>query len=97
MDQLGSTQLTIGGVIAPVFSAQSEQIAVQVPWQIASQTSTEVAVAYTHARSGILLNQRSFDFEHCSFVGAKSCGHDRRRFGRSCSDFNLIAGSYMVD
>jgi uncharacterized protein (TIGR03437 family) len=29
-----------------VFSAQSQQVTVQVPWEIAGQTSTEVAVTY---------------------------------------------------
>jgi uncharacterized protein (TIGR03437 family) len=44
--QLGGTQVTFGGVAAPVFSAQSQQVTVQVPWEIAGQTSTEVAVTY---------------------------------------------------
>jgi uncharacterized protein (TIGR03437 family) len=42
----GGTQVTFGGVAAPVFSAQSQQVTVQVPWEIAGQTSTEVAVTY---------------------------------------------------
>ncbi|SPE41028.1 exported hypothetical protein [Candidatus Sulfopaludibacter sp. SbA3] len=46
VDQLGGTQVTFGGVAAPVFSAQSEQVTVQVPWEIAGQTSTEVVVTY---------------------------------------------------
>jgi uncharacterized protein (TIGR03437 family) len=45
-DQLGGTQITFGGIAAPVFSAQSQQVTVQVPWEIAGQTSTEVAVTY---------------------------------------------------
>jgi uncharacterized protein (TIGR03437 family) len=46
VDQLGGTQVTFGGVAAPVFSAQSQQVTVQAPWEIASQTSTEVVVTY---------------------------------------------------
>jgi uncharacterized protein (TIGR03437 family) len=46
VDQLGGTQVTFGGIAAPVFSAQSQQVTVQVPWQIAGQTSTEVVVTY---------------------------------------------------
>ena len=46
VDQLGGTQVTFGGIAAPVFSAQSQQVTVQVPWEIAGQTSTEVAVSY---------------------------------------------------
>jgi uncharacterized protein (TIGR03437 family) len=42
----GGTQVTFGGIAAPVFSAQSQQVTVQVPWEIAGQTSTEVAVTY---------------------------------------------------
>jgi uncharacterized protein (TIGR03437 family) len=45
-DQLGGTQVTFGGITAPVFSAQSQQVTVQVPWEIAGQTSTEVVVTY---------------------------------------------------
>ncbi|MBZ5605811.1 MAG: SBBP repeat-containing protein [Acidobacteriia bacterium] len=45
-DQLGGTQVTFGGVAAPVFSAQSQHVTVQVPWEIAGQTSTEVVVTY---------------------------------------------------
>ncbi len=45
-NQLGGTQVTFGGVAAPVFSAQSQQVTVQVPWEIAGQTSTEVVVTY---------------------------------------------------
>ncbi len=44
--QLGGTQVTFGGVQAPVFSAQSQQVTVQVPWEIAGQMSTEVVVTY---------------------------------------------------
>ena len=44
--QLGGTQVTFGGVAAPVFSAQSQQVTVQAPWEIAGQTSTEVVVTY---------------------------------------------------
>src|ERR1039457_6033120 len=46
VDQLGGTQVTFGGVAVPVFSAQSQQVTVQVPWEIAGQTSTEVVVTY---------------------------------------------------
>jgi uncharacterized protein (TIGR03437 family) len=46
VDQLGGTQVTFGGVAAPVFSTQSQQVSVQVPWEIAGQTSTEVVVTY---------------------------------------------------
>jgi uncharacterized protein (TIGR03437 family) len=46
VDQLGGTQVTFGGVAAPVFSAQSQQVTVQVPWEIAGQTSIEVVVTY---------------------------------------------------
>jgi uncharacterized protein (TIGR03437 family) len=46
VDQLGGTQVTFGGIAAPVFSAQSQQVTVQVPWEIAGQTSTEVIVTY---------------------------------------------------
>jgi uncharacterized protein (TIGR03437 family) len=46
VDQLGGTQVTFGGIAAPVFSAQSQQVTVQVPWEIAGQASTEVAVFY---------------------------------------------------
>jgi uncharacterized protein (TIGR03437 family) len=60
VDQLGGTQVTFGGVAAPVFSAQSQQVTVQVPWEIAGQmfeidgqsfeiagqTSSEVVVSY---------------------------------------------------
>jgi len=42
----GGTQVTFGGVAAPVFSAQSQQVTVQVPWEVAGQTSTEVVVFY---------------------------------------------------
>jgi uncharacterized protein (TIGR03437 family) len=42
----GGTQVTFGGIAAPVFSAQSQQVTVQVPWEIAGQASTEVAVTY---------------------------------------------------
>lgn len=44
--QLGGVQVTFGGIAAPIFSAQAQQITVQVPWEIAGQTSTEVAVTY---------------------------------------------------
>ena len=46
VSQLGGTQVTIGGIAAPIFSAQSQQVTVQVPWEIAGQTSAEVAVTY---------------------------------------------------
>jgi uncharacterized protein (TIGR03437 family) len=46
VDQLGGTQVTFGGVTAPVFSAQAQQVTVQVPWEIAGQTSTQVVVTY---------------------------------------------------
>lgn len=46
VDELGGAQVTFGGVAAPVFSAQSQQVTVQVPWEIAGQTSTEVVVTY---------------------------------------------------
>jgi uncharacterized protein (TIGR03437 family) len=46
VDQLGGTQVTFGGVAAPVISAQSQQVIVQVPWEVAGQTSTQVAVTY---------------------------------------------------
>ena len=46
VDQLGGTQVTFGGIPAPIFSAQSQQVTVQVPWEIAGQTSTEVIVTY---------------------------------------------------
>jgi len=46
VDQLGGTQVTFGGVAAPVFSAQSQQVTVQVPWEIAGQMSTEAVVTY---------------------------------------------------
>jgi uncharacterized protein (TIGR03437 family) len=46
VDQLGGVQVTFGGVAAPVFSAQAQQATVQVPWEIAGQTSTEVVVTY---------------------------------------------------
>lgn len=42
----GGTQVTFGGIAAPVFSAQAQQVTVQVPWEIAGQTSTEVVVTY---------------------------------------------------
>lgn len=45
-DHLGGAQVTFGGVAAPVFSAQAQQVTVQVPWEIAGQTSTEVIVTY---------------------------------------------------
>lgn len=45
-DQLGGTQVTFGGVAAPVFSAQAQQVTVQAPWEITRQTSTEVVVTY---------------------------------------------------
>jgi uncharacterized protein (TIGR03437 family) len=45
-DQLGGTQVTFGGVAAPVFSAQPQQVTVQVPWEIAGPTSTEAVVTY---------------------------------------------------
>ncbi len=45
-DQLGGTQVTFGGFTAPVFSAQSQQVTVQVPWEIAGEKSTEVVVTY---------------------------------------------------
>jgi uncharacterized protein (TIGR03437 family) len=44
--QLGGTQVTFGGIAAPVFSAQSQQVTVQAPWEIAGRTSTEVVVTY---------------------------------------------------
>jgi uncharacterized protein (TIGR03437 family) len=46
VNQLGGTQVTVGGITAPVFSAQAQQVTVQVPWELAGQTSTEVAVTY---------------------------------------------------
>jgi uncharacterized protein (TIGR03437 family) len=46
VDQLGGVQVTFDGITAPVFSAQSQQVTVQVPWEIAGQTSTEVVVTY---------------------------------------------------
>jgi uncharacterized protein (TIGR03437 family) len=46
VSQLGGTQVTIGGIAAPIFSAQSQQVTVQVPWEIAGQTSAEVVVTY---------------------------------------------------
>ena len=46
VDQLGGTQVTFGGIAAPLFSAQSQQVTVQAPWEIAGQTSTEVLVSY---------------------------------------------------
>jgi uncharacterized protein (TIGR03437 family) len=46
VNQLAGTQVTFGGVAAPVFSAQSQQVTVQVPWEIAGQTSTEITVSY---------------------------------------------------
>jgi uncharacterized protein (TIGR03437 family) len=46
VDQLGGTQVTFDGIAAPVFSAQSQQVTVQAPWEIAGQTSTEVVVTY---------------------------------------------------
>jgi uncharacterized protein (TIGR03437 family) len=46
VDQLGGVQVTIGGIVAPVFSAQSQQVTAQVPWEIAGQNSTEVVVTY---------------------------------------------------
>jgi uncharacterized protein (TIGR03437 family) len=45
-DQLGGTQVTFGGIAAPVFSAQAQEITVQVPWEIAGQTSSEIIVTY---------------------------------------------------
>jgi uncharacterized protein (TIGR03437 family) len=45
-DQLGGVQVTFGGIAAPIFSAQAQQVTVQVPWEIAGQTSTEVVVSY---------------------------------------------------
>ncbi len=44
--QLGGTQVTFSGIAAPVFSAQSQQVTVQAPWEIAGQRSTEVVVTY---------------------------------------------------
>ncbi|HXS97846.1 MAG TPA: SBBP repeat-containing protein [Candidatus Limnocylindrales bacterium] len=44
--QLGGTQVTFGGIAAPMSSAQSQQVTVQVPWEIAGQASTEVVVTY---------------------------------------------------
>ncbi len=44
--QLGGTQVSIGGIAAPIFSAQSQQVTVQVPWEIAGQTSAELVVTY---------------------------------------------------
>ena len=46
VNQLGGTQVTFGGIAAPVFSAQAQQVTVQVPWEIAGQTSTEAVVTY---------------------------------------------------
>ena len=46
VDQLGGVQVTFGGIAAPVFSAQAQQVTVQAPWEIAGQTSTEVVVTY---------------------------------------------------
>lgn len=46
VDQLGGTQVMFGGIAAPIFSAQSQQVTLQVPWEIAGQTSTEAAVFY---------------------------------------------------
>ena len=46
VDQLGGTQVTFGGIAAPVFSAQSQQVTVQVPWEISGKASTEIAVFY---------------------------------------------------
>lgn len=52
VSQLGGTQVTIGGVAAPIFSAQSQQVTAQAPWEIAGQTSAEVVVTYNGGPPG---------------------------------------------
>jgi uncharacterized protein (TIGR03437 family) len=42
----GGTQVAFGGIAAPVFSAQSQQVTVQVPWEVAGPASAEVVVTY---------------------------------------------------
>ncbi|HWC97686.1 MAG TPA: SBBP repeat-containing protein [Candidatus Sulfopaludibacter sp.] len=39
-------QVTFDGIAAPLFSAQAQQVTVQVPWEIAGRTSTEVVATY---------------------------------------------------
>jgi uncharacterized protein (TIGR03437 family) len=45
-NQLAGVQVSFGGLPAPLFYAQSGQINVQVPWELAGQTSTTVQVSY---------------------------------------------------
>jgi uncharacterized protein (TIGR03437 family) len=43
---LGGTQVSFGGIAAPIVSAQAQQVTVQAPWELSGQTSAEVAVTY---------------------------------------------------
>jgi len=45
-DQLAGVQVSLGGFAAPLFYAQSGQVNVQVPWELAGQTSTTVQLSY---------------------------------------------------
>jgi uncharacterized protein (TIGR03437 family) len=45
--QLGGVQVSFDKFAAPLFYAQSGQINVQVPWEIAGQTSTTVQISYS--------------------------------------------------
>jgi len=44
--QLAGVQVTIGGVAAPLYYVQSDQINAQVPWELAGQTSAAVEISY---------------------------------------------------
>jgi uncharacterized protein (TIGR03437 family) len=45
-DQLGDVQVSFGGFSAPLFYAQSGQVNVQVPWELAGETLTTAQVFY---------------------------------------------------
>jgi uncharacterized protein (TIGR03437 family) len=44
--QLAGVQVSFGGLPAPLFYVQDHQINAQVPWELAGQTSTTVAISY---------------------------------------------------
>ena len=46
---LAGVSVTFGGVAAPLFYVQGQQINVQVPWEIAGQASTEFQIQYQPA------------------------------------------------
>src|SRR5581483_8994608 len=47
-------QVRFGDFAAPVFYAQEQQINVQVPWELAGQTSAQLQIVYNGAAAGSL-------------------------------------------